>query len=237
MKNKSIPTWVGAILGIALGFIVILLVVMLSKDADPAQDGEIILSQITEATESYVEESLPSVDNSVDNVDILTETTQIYEPSTEATEPPTEPPTEETEPPTTEPIETAPKYTEEEVEILAIIIYQEAGGDGSSDDTRRKVGSVFLNRVNSPLFPNTFLEVALQRAQYGSLYWTGLKWPDRHVNPGEAHAVKRAYRIAEELLVTGSILPPNVVFQAEFPQGDGVYCYENGTYFCYKGEI
>ena len=125
-------------------------------------------------------------------------------------------------------------YTEEELEILAIIIYQEAGADYCSDDTRRKVGSVFLNRVKSPLYPDTFIEVALQRRQYGALYRTGLKWPDRAANVYEAHAVKRAYTIAEELLTGGSILPDNVIFQAEFAQGDGLYCYQDGTYFCYK---
>ena len=141
---------------------------------------------------------------------------------------------EETTAPT-EPEPTQPSYTEEELEILAIIIYQEAGGDESSDDTRRKVGSVFLNRVASDYYPNTFLEVALQEAQYGELYWTGLKWPDRHTNPYEAEAVQRAYNIAEDLLINGSILPSNVIYQAQFEQGDGVYCYQDGTYFCYKG--
>lgn len=132
---------------------------------------------------------------------------------------------------------TEPSYTEEELEILAIIIYQEAGGDGSSDDTRRKVGSVFLNRVNSPRFPNTFEAVATARRQYGTLYWTGIKWPDRASSANEAHAVDRAYKIAEELLLGGSILPSNVVWQAEFKQGDGLYCYQDGIYFCYSGGI
>ena len=139
---------------------------------------------------------------------------------------------EETEPPQPEPIE--PAYTEEELEILAIIIYQEAGGDYCSDYSRRLVGSVFLNRVNSDRFPNTFLEVAAQKRQYGELYWTGIKWPDRATNAGEAHAVERAYRIAEELLISGSILPENVIWQAEFAQGDGIYCYEDKIYFCYS---
>ena len=126
-----------------------------------------------------------------------------------------------------------PAYTDEEVEILALIIYQEVGADYCSDDTRRKVGSVFLNRVNSPLFPNTFREVAIQKQQYGTLYWTGIKWPDRAVNEQEAHAVQRAYTVAKELLATGSILPDNVIYQAEFPQGDGIYCQQDGMYFCY----
>lgn len=127
-----------------------------------------------------------------------------------------------------------PAYTEEELEILAIIIYQEAGGDRCSDDTRRKVGSVFLNRVASPYFPDAFEEVATGERQYGTLYLTGIKWPDRATNPQEAHAVERAYRIAEELLLSGSILPPNVIWQAEFPQGEGTYCHQDGIYFCYS---
>ena len=127
-----------------------------------------------------------------------------------------------------------PLYTEEELEILALIIYQEAGGDDCSDDTRLKVGNVFLNRVSSSLFPDTFYEVATQERQYGSLFWTGVEWPDRHTEPGEQHAVERAYRIAEQLLLGVRVLPDNVIWQAEFPQGDGTYCYQYGTYFCYS---
>ena len=127
-----------------------------------------------------------------------------------------------------------PLYTEEELEILALIIYQEAGGDACSDDTRLKVGNVFLNRVSSSLFPDTFYEVATQERQYGSLFWTGIEWPDRHTEPGEQYAVERAYRIAEQLLLGVRVLPDNVIWQAEFPQGDGTYCYQYGTYFCYS---
>ena len=127
-----------------------------------------------------------------------------------------------------------PAYTDEELEILAIIIYQEAGGNACSDDTRRKVGSVFLNRVNSPYFPDTFEEVATQKGQYGTLHKTGIQWPYRALNVQEADDVSRAFRIAEELLITGSILPDNVIWQAQFKQGDGVYCYQDKTYFCYS---
>lgn len=125
-------------------------------------------------------------------------------------------------------------YDEELHEILSIIIYQEAGGDRCSNDTRRKVGSVFLNRVASPLFPDTFEEVATDYKQYGTLYITGIKWPERASLEVEAHAVQRAKDIAEELLFSGSILPPNVIWQAEFAQGDGIYCHQDGIYFCYS---
>lgn len=124
-------------------------------------------------------------------------------------------------------------YTEEELEILAMIIYQEAGGDRCSDDTRFKVGNVFLNRVASPLFPNTFKDVATAKSQYGALYWTGIKWPDRASLPQEQHAVMRAYNTARQLLEGKRVLPDNVFWQAEFIQGDGLYRYQDGIYFCY----
>ena len=49
----------------------------------------------------------------------------------------------------------------------------------------------------------------------------------------------RAYECAKFLLENGSVLPENVVFQAEFEQGDGVYkAFEltrgRKMYFCYK---
>ena len=39
-------------------------------------------------------------------------------------------------------------YTDEELDILALIFYQEVSGDRVSDDTIRLVAQVFLNRVN-----------------------------------------------------------------------------------------
>ena len=128
----------------------------------------------------------------------------------------------------------APAYTEKELEILAIIIYQEAGGDACSDKTRQMVGEVFLNRVADPRFPDTIEAVALAKGQYGRLYWTGIKWPDRAVNPGEAHAVERAYKMAQALL-DGSVdrlLPTDTIFQAEFKQGTEVVAHMDGFYFC-----
>ena len=132
---------------------------------------------------------------------------------------------------------TSVQYSEEDLNILALIIYQEAGGNTYSDDTRRKVGSVFLNRVKSGTFPNTFEEVATAKQQYGTLYWTGIQWPERASYPEEAKAVQRAYTTAEDLLINGSILPHNVIWQAEFIQGDGIYCYQDEIYFCYTGVI
>ena len=124
-------------------------------------------------------------------------------------------------------------YTDEELDILALIVYQEAGGDNVSDDTRRLVAQVFLNRVNDSRFPDSFYEVATQERQYGRLYWTGIVWPERASSQAEAHAVERAYKIAQEVLESDEpIFPEGVIFQAEFVQGD-IYAQQDGMYFCF----
>ena len=51
-------------------------------------------------------------------------------------------------------------YTEEEVTMIAAIIQCEAGNQ--SDDGQRYVADSILNRVDSPWFPNTVLEVINQ---------------------------------------------------------------------------
>lgn len=122
---------------------------------------------------------------------------------------------------------------EEVVEMLALVIYQEAGGDDCIDDTRRMVGEVAMNRVADSRFPDTLEEVLLQRRAYGLLYWTGLVWPDRASNEGEANAVQRAYEIARLVLTSEErLLPTDVVFQAEFRQGTETVAESDGFYFC-----
>jgi hypothetical protein len=129
---------------------------------------------------------------------------------------------------------TLPEYTAEELETLAIIIYQEAGGDNFSDYIRECVGCVVLNRVNNPKFPNTVQEVATQKSQWGRLYWTGITWPKRASLPSEAHAVDRARACAKKLLEADTRpVPENVIWCAEFPQGTGTWLHRNGIYFCY----
>ena len=124
-------------------------------------------------------------------------------------------------------------YTDWDKEILSIIIYQEAGSDACSDDTRLKVGSVFMNRVESDLFPNTFEEVAIAESQYGRLYWTGIQWSDRASLPEEERAVQRARDIAERILNGERGFDTNdVIWQAEFVQGNEIVAFQDGIYFC-----
>lgn len=135
-------------------------------------------------------------------------------------------------------IQEEPKYTEDELFCMAATIYNEAGGDACSDDTRRLVGYVVLNRINDPRFPDTMREVLEAKNQYGRFCETGVKFADRCSLPQEQHAVERAYTIAREVLECDEIpIPPTVVFQSEFEQGTSIYRYQDGLYFCYAEEV
>lgn len=127
--------------------------------------------------------------------------------------------------------EPEPAYTEEELELLALVIYQEAGGDACSDETRLRVGAVVLNRVEHPEFPDTLYDVVTEERAYGELYWTGPVWPKRASYDCEANAVARAYTIAERVLEGERVLPEDVIFQSEYIMGE-IVAYSDGMYFC-----
>ena len=153
------------------------------------------------------------------------ETTPPTEAATIATEPPAEPEFET--------IDAEAAAIARDLELLAIVIYNEAGGDNCDDFTRLGVGTVAMNRVADPRFPDTLHKVLTQEAQYGTMDRTGVVWPERASDPNEAHAVERARIIAERILLEGvRVFDADVVFQAEFPQGTEVVAYSDGMYFC-----
>lgn len=119
-----------------------------------------------------------------------------------------------------------------EIEMLACVIYQEAGGNACSDLCRAYVGDVVLNRVEDPRFPDTLEGVLTAEGQYGSFYRTGIKWPERAGNPGEAAAVERAYDAARALLSGehSELYGAGYIWQAEFEQGSDVI-FLDGLYF------
>ena len=121
---------------------------------------------------------------------------------------------------------------EHELEMLACVIYQEAGADTCTNRCRMRVGDVVLTRVLDPRFPNTLEEVLTQKAQYGLFHWTGIVWPERSKLESERYAVDRAYRIAKRLLSGehSDLWGRGYIWQAEFSQGTDVV-YECGIYF------
>lgn len=127
-----------------------------------------------------------------------------------------------------------PLYTDTMLNELALVIYQEAGGDACSDETRQMVGEVVLNRVKDDRFSELLKDVLLQERQFGRLHWTGLVWPERAAMPEEEDAVDRAFACARKLLENQALqlLPPDTVWMAEFEQGAETVLYQDGFYFC-----
>ena len=133
-----------------------------------------------------------------------------------------------------EPVEEENVVDPEDLEMLACVIYQEAGADYCCDDCRRRVADVVLNRAEDDRFPDNIRDVLTQKRQYGRYYWTGVVWPERAKNDCEKHAVERAYRIAEEVLKGehSELYGEGYIWQAEFKQGTGVvYCDQCKIYF------
>lgn len=112
-------------------------------------------------------------------------------------------------------------YNRSDLDLMARIINAEAGG--GSDLEQLLVGNVVMNRVKSKQFPNSIREVIYQPGQY-SPTWNGAidKIP-----------TKRAYKNAKRILNGERFCPDNVIWQAMFVQGKGIYKEINGTYFCY----
>lgn len=121
----------------------------------------------------------------------------------------------------------------DELEELAIAIYQEGGGDAVCDECRYRIGDVILNRVSDKRFPDTIHGVLTQKAQYGRFHWAGVVWPSRASHTGEKNAVDRAYETAWNLLTDihhSDLYGNGYIWQAEFKQGtDSVY--HCGIYF------
>ena len=118
---------------------------------------------------------------------------------------------------------TTTKYTQADLDLLARVIYCEAGSSWATDEHQLAVGSVVLNRVADSRFPNNISGVVYQKGQYACV-------PNGMINrtPSE-----RAVKNAKYLLENGVTIPTNIVWQAQFKQGNGVWKYIQGHYFCY----
>lgn len=185
------------------------------------EDPSIITyEETTEATEQTTElSSETSTDQSTEQPTEPIQT--IYEPSIYISTEQTESRLEVIE--LTETSDYVPDVNECDVELLAMVIYQEVGSDAVCDECRRRVADVVLNRVDSNLFPDTIEGVLTQSGQYGNYYRTGVCWPSRASYDSEAHAVERARRIAREVLEGNhsELYGNGYVFQAGFTQGSG----------------
>ena len=116
-------------------------------------------------------------------------------------------------------------YTDEDYEYLLKIIVGEA--QNCSYEHQMYVGSVVLNRLHNDKYfsyADCIKDVALAKGQYAC-------FSDGNANKTPTDLNKL---VARELLENGSVLPSNVIFQAQFKQGSGTYIQLGNTYFCWK---
>jgi hypothetical protein len=80
--------------------------------------------------------------------------------------------------------------TQEEIDLLAAICYAEAGNQG--DLGKELVAMVVINRVNSPIFPDTVKEVIFQKNQFTTTFDGALSRAWNNVDTSCYNAVERA---------------------------------------------
>lgn len=114
-------------------------------------------------------------------------------------------------------------YTQEDIDILAAVMY---GEEYPNRYEMMLAGSVVLNRVKDPQFPDTIKAVVYQFDGQYEQYAPRTKGFIGKDLPEEC------YRLAEILLRYGPIAPGEVIYQAHFNQGDVFWSWQ-GEEFCF----
>ncbi len=110
-----------------------------------------------------------------------------------------------------------------DIDLLARLMTAEQGY-GADERDYYLTGSVVINRMNMERYPNTLQDVIYDYGQYQCV-------ENGHINRPYDEV---AYQVAEELLVYGTEIPEDVIYQAEFIQGSDIYDKRNRTYYCYQ---
>lgn len=120
-------------------------------------------------------------------------------------------------------------------DIVAVVVYNEAWS-GTTQRHKELVAAVVANRVKSNRFPSTVYDVVAAPKQYLKSYATpgSTEWNAAHADP---EIWRQCVGVADKAMRGEVECPEDVLFQAEFIQGLGVYeiCTTNysTTYFCY----
>ena len=133
-------------------------------------------------------------------------------------------------------------YSDEDHVLLAYAIMREQGDDRNSDECQQLVGCVIMNRkamggINGNLRFPSIKDIINEEGQY---HFAIMKNHNVNINTIDQSIItERCYENARKVLEGEVSCPSNVVFQATFKQGSGVYksFYNEGygttTYFCY----
>lgn len=129
------------------------------------------------------------------------------------------------------------QYTDEDIRILATAVYYEAGS--TTDQLREYVAQVVLNRVGDSRFPSTIRGVITQPGQYAGKY----AQVESTQAAQNASSINYASSVtaAKKAMMGRVDMPSNVVFQANFVQGKGLWksvyfnsgWFSSTSYFCY----
>jgi N-acetylmuramoyl-L-alanine amidase len=113
----------------------------------------------------------------------------------------------------------APVYADYDTDLwyLSHVIQQEAGY--CSEEMQEYVGSVVLNRLNDDRFPDSIPEVIEQPGQYATANRLSVSEPTQQV-----------VNVAVDLLEDGSLLPADIIYQANYPLGDYIYMTLSTSY-------
>lgn len=113
-----------------------------------------------------------------------------------------------------------------DVLLLAKVIYAEATENPHLRiQDRRYVGAVVMNRLRSGYYGSSLSDVIYAPGQYGCI--TSLKF--------KAYPPEECLIIAYQLLSGQTFeVPNNVFYQAQFPQGTGIWNKIGNHYYCYK---
>lgn len=122
----------------------------------------------------------------------------------------------------TEPVRS---YSDEDLEVLTRVLTGECQGE--SWDMQVAVGSVVLNRVADPEYPDTIKGVVFDR--HNGTQYQCTRDGNYYRTPTD-----RNREVAQFLLENGSQLPENVIYQGQFKQGNGVCKKIGHEYFCYR---
>ncbi len=138
--------------------------------------------------------------------------------------PTTVPTVTETTPAATEP-QVVSRYaaielTDEEIDLLAKIVWLEARGE--CFEGQQAVVEVVLNRMLSEYFPDTLEEVIFEENQFST---AGLVH--------KAEPINTQYLAIEAAFSGTNILPLDVVFFSQAPQNDNIWGSIGGHVFCY----
>lgn len=197
------------------------------KEETPTEDVKVEVNMgIAKAFEIYYsskEESKTKATIEVNKIVTKKMAAPIEETSTET---PTEVTTEVTTEAETEVVTEAPTeyYSEDDLYWLSRVISAEVGN--STYESKAMCGQVVVNRVNSPSFKaETIEEVIFSPGQYETVS------NGRIYNDPDDESIEVARKILEGTIEIE--IPTDVVYQAEFRQGSGIYCQIGNEYYCF----